>query len=150
VDLRDERDDLHRRHEFLEDLLRDGSPGERPIVSRAEARPPPCQLRMPYLACVGVVGVRGAVKRLHLGVGSGRWSSLRTMMEMGVPSGSPSNVPERMWQVSLSCAGDDLAFARPAAIEDRPGCRPRSRNARGAAIDDNADAPAWDSPHVVT
>ena len=41
----------------------------RPIVSRALARPPPCQLRMPYFASVGVVGVRRPVDVLHVLVG---------------------------------------------------------------------------------
>ncbi len=87
-------------------------PATRPIVSRAEARPPPCQLRMPYFRLVRVVRMRRPVQRLHLLV------RLRALVLILHPDRNrrpqrpaPSNVPDKIWQVSDSFRRrHDLAF----------------------------------------
>src|SRR5271156_5517641 len=71
-------------------------------------------------------------------------------MEMGVPSVWPSNVPERIWQVSLSLRGVTILLW-PGRRRSRSTCTSASvRGVRGGQPSTTTPTPPpWDSPQVV-
>src|SRR5271169_221903 len=72
------------------------------------------------------------------------------MMEMGVPSVRPSNVPERIWHVSLSLRGVTILLW-PGRRRSRSGWMSASVSGMrgGQPSTTTPTPPPWDSPQVV-
>ena len=91
----------------------------------------------------GVVGVGRAVKRLHFGVGLG---PLVLVADHDGDGRAEREALERAGEdvagVAFLARGDDLALPGTAAIEIDLDVGLNDGDARGAAIDDNADAAA--------